>query len=89
MNPLHRLWWFYTGEVSRMVVEEMDETADAVIQPLASVVLAAGTVALATESASVVMQAFGALVSLAFIYLTLTSIGSAYVYATERTEVPV
>jgi len=35
MNPLHRLWWFYTGEVSRMVVEEMDETADAVIQPLA------------------------------------------------------
>lgn len=89
MNTLHRLWWLYTGEVARIVEEEFEDTSHAVAHPLAGVALTAMTTALSVQSRDLVLQTVAAGFSLGFAALTLTSLGAAYVYATERTEVPV
>ncbi len=89
MNPLQKLWWSYTGEVARIVEEEFDDTGDAVGHTVASLLVPAGLIALSLQADSLLLQAVGALLTLGVIVIAAQTVGAAYVYATERTEVPV
>lgn len=92
MNVIDRLKWAFTGQVAELIVEDYDDSIDAIVMPTVSVgmavlfLFAARTLfTVGTLAATVAAAVFG-ICSLLAVYLTVLSFAASMQYANEWTH---